>query len=371
MDTLEAASTAEHAMIERAKRTGTPLSGSIELLPLCNMNCDMCYVRLSKQEMDAQGRMRSGAEWLRLGAEMAKAGTLFLLLTGGEPLLHPDFKEIYLGLKRLGMILTINTNATLIDESWADFFGKYKPRRINITLYGADAGAYENLCHYRPGFDRVINAVKLLKDRGVDVKLSSSLTPANREDITDMLRIGEELGVPMRMDSYMMPACRERNKPFSQQNRLMPEEAAAARLEALRGEMGEELFSQYRAQSLEQIDAFVPGEKAPCAVSCQAGRSSFTVNWQGMLRPCVVMSEPQVSVFDLGFAEAWRTIRERFGEVTYCAECSVCSLRHLCRVCAAATLLETGDYMGKPEYLCRYAAETARLLRQMGEDSHE
>ena len=186
-----------------------------------------------------------------------------------------------------------------------------------------------------------------------------------------MLEFAGELGVPMRMDSYMMPASRERNKPFAQQNRLMPEDAAAARLEALRGEMGEELFAQYRAQSLQQIDAFEPGEKAPCAVSCQAGRSSFTVNWQGMVRPCVVMSEPQVPAFELGFAESWRIIRERFGKVYYCAECSVCKLRHLCRVCAAATLLETGDYMGKPEYLCRYAQETARLLREMGDEPHD
>ena len=103
--------------------------------------------------MEAQGRMRTGQEWLTLGKEMADAGTLFLLLTGGEPLLHPDFKEIYLGLKKLGMIITINTNGTLIDKEWAAFFGENKPRRINITLYGADAATYGKLCHYPAGFD--------------------------------------------------------------------------------------------------------------------------------------------------------------------------------------------------------------------------
>ena len=70
---------------------------------------------------------------------MQKAGTVFLLLTGGEPLLFPDFKTLYRRLRNLGMILTINTNGTLLDEAWADFFATYPPRRINITLYGADA----------------------------------------------------------------------------------------------------------------------------------------------------------------------------------------------------------------------------------------
>lgn len=89
-------------------------------------------------------------EWIDLAKQMADAGVLFLLLTGGEPLLFPGFKKLYMELKNLGMILTINTNGTLIDEEWADFFAKNRPRRINITLYGSDDTAYETLCHY-PG----------------------------------------------------------------------------------------------------------------------------------------------------------------------------------------------------------------------------
>ena len=83
-----------------------------------------------------------------------KAVSYTHLLTGGEPLLFPGFKELYIELQKMGMILTINTNGTLIDEEWADFFQKYKPRRMNITLYGADDQAYEQLCHYPGGFQK-------------------------------------------------------------------------------------------------------------------------------------------------------------------------------------------------------------------------
>lgn len=51
MESFEIASTLEEAIISRAKVTGSPVNGSIELLPLCNMNCDMCYVRLSPEEV--------------------------------------------------------------------------------------------------------------------------------------------------------------------------------------------------------------------------------------------------------------------------------------------------------------------------------
>ena len=156
MDHSVGDTTIEKMLIQQAARQQQPINGSIELLPLCNMNCDMCYVRRSRKEMEQQGHLHKAEEWIQLGREMKDAGVLFLLLTGGEPLLFPDFKKLYLELMQMGMILTINTNGTLIDEDWTHFFGQYKPRRINITLYGADDVAYETLCHYPGGYAKTI-----------------------------------------------------------------------------------------------------------------------------------------------------------------------------------------------------------------------
>ena len=95
--------------------------------------------------------------------QMKDAGTLFCV-NGGEPLYYPQFKELYCALKDMGMILTLNTNGTLINEEWAEFFAKNKPRRINITLYGSKNETYENLCHMKDGFDKTIRGIELLKN---------------------------------------------------------------------------------------------------------------------------------------------------------------------------------------------------------------
>ncbi len=60
------------------------------------------------------------------------------------------------------------------------FLGKYKPRRVNITLYGTEEKTYENLCHYPGGFGKTLNGIRLLRKYGVDVKVGGSLTKANR-----------------------------------------------------------------------------------------------------------------------------------------------------------------------------------------------
>ena len=364
MEALEGATTMERMLLAQAKQSHTPVNGSIELLPLCNMNCDMCYVRLSREEMERQGRLRTAEEWLEIGRQMKDAGVLFLLLTGGEPLLYPDFRELYLGLRRLGMILTINTNGTLVDEEWAAFFGKYKPRRVNITLYGADEKAYADLCHYPGGFARTISGIRLLQKYGVDVKVGGSLARANRGDLDRILEIGEQMDVPVRVDTYMMPAARERELPFAMQSRLKPEEAAQARVRALKREMGAELFGQYAAESVGRAEHPEPAEEKPGQMACMAGQCSFTINWQGEMRPCVILGKPAISVFESGFQNAWTKLMEETGNIRLSARCSVCHLRHLCRTCAASALLEAGSYEAVPEYMCRYAKETLRLLRE-------
>ena len=145
MELMEDGTTIEQQMFAMATEKKVPLYGVLELLPLCNLNCDMCYVRMSREEMEEVGRLRTMEEWTKTAEDMMKAGTLFVLLTGGEPLLYPHFRELYQKLRELGMIITINTNGTLIDEAWADFFAENKPRRINITLYGASNETYERL----------------------------------------------------------------------------------------------------------------------------------------------------------------------------------------------------------------------------------
>lgn len=354
--------TLEKSMIKYAAAKSVPINGSFELLPLCNMNCKMCYVRLSREEMEQNGRLRTSDEWLSLAEQMQKAGTLFLLLTGGEPLLYPEFKKLYLGLKKLGVYITVNTNGTLLNEEWADFFAANKPRRINMTLYGADEKAYTDLCRYPGGFEKTMNAFRLLKKRNVPAKISFSATRNNVSCLEDIYRIGKELDMLVETDTYMIPALKERGLPISEQSRLEPEQAAAARFEIMRYDRTPEMTREYIDAVLKRIDE--TNTTYPDGVSCLAGNCGFTVNWKGEMKPCVTFDEPAVSVFEVGFEEAWRQISRKTKEFRLNPQCVSCNLRVVCPVCSASAFLETGSYDGVPEYLCRYAKETARLFRE-------
>lgn len=365
MNELSDFSNVEISLLKHACANGIPINGSLELLPLCNMDCPMCYVHLDRKAMEQAGRLRTVDEWLMLAGQMSSAGVLFLLLTGGEPLLYPDFQTLYLKLKKLGMILTINTNGTLIDKTWAQFFGQHKPRRVNISLYGSDNQKYHMLCHYSDGYDRVISAIHLLRENNVDVKINYSAIEANKQDVDNILAICSSLHVPIHIDSYMYPATRERNIDYPVALRLSPKDAAEIWHKSLKAEMGESQYLLYRDSLLNQVEKRRNhiGDMAGNRMTCMAGNCSFTINWQGLMRPCVMLDAPSVPVFGNSFLECWKQLKQETAHISLCDDCIACEYRPLCHICAASALHESGCYQGKSTYLCDLAAESYRRLK--------
>lgn len=365
MNELSDFSSVELSLLQHAYCNGIPINGSLELLPLCNMDCSMCYIRLSREAMEQVGHLRTIDEWLMLARQMRSAGVLFLLLTGGEPLLYPNFQDLYLELKKLGIILTINTNGTLIDKTWAQFFGAHKPRRINISLYGSDNQTYKTLCHYSDGYDRVMNAIHLLRENNVDVKINCSAIQTNKQDIDKILDICSSLRVPVHVDSYMYPATRERKADYPIQSRLTPKDAAEIWHKSLKAEMDEPQYRLYREYLLEQVKQrqnTVP-DAADNTMQCMAGSCSFTINWQGCMRPCVMLESPSISVFESSFLEGWTQLKQEMARISLCNDCTACAYRPLCHICAASALYESGSHQGKSEYLCDLATESYRQLK--------
>ncbi|MBR0087410.1 MAG: radical SAM protein [Lachnospiraceae bacterium] len=375
MNPAEGAATEEQRLLFLGAERKMPLNGSLELSPLCNMDCEMCYVRLSKEEASACGRLKTADEWLQLAEQLKEAGVLFLLLTGGEPLLYPDFKRLFVSLRKMGFILTVNTNGTLLDEAWADFFRENRPRRINLTLYGTSDLAYQKLCHYPDGFEKALKSARYLKDRGTDVRFSYSLTRENLSSLNAFFDLSEELGIPCSVDTYMMPVTRERNRPYALASRVSPEEAAACTLEIRRRACGSpEKFAGYcrdTLSSLEKAAAYInahPSSKEPVPSSCLAGRCSFSVSWLGTLHPCVMLTHPEINVFETPFAEGWKILTEGMGSVYLNGTCASCEKRLICEFCPAAALSETGDINKAPEYLCRYSEALVKLMKEILSD---
>lgn len=353
----------------KGKVLGLPINGTFELTPRCNFNCKMCYVHLSEAEQKQRGRELTADEWLHLGDEAKEAGTVFLLLTGGEATLRPDFPQIYRGLKEKGFIITINSNGLLLQDDYLKLFRDNAPSRINISLYGMSNETYERQCGL-PVFDRILRNIENLREAGIDVKVSMSVTPDNSTDLQAVYDQAKTLGVHMQSTPYMFPPVRLHPEQCGTNFRLSAEEAGALMAE-------HEFFNSTDEQLQSRMDSirnnlFLPTESdEDCeategeGVRCRAGITTFWIDWDGKMLPCGQMIEPAADVLELGLAEAWRRTRAAAAQIRLPLACANCEIKNICHPCAAMCYCETGRFDGRPDYVCkmrrRYIARMTEL----------
>ncbi|KKL06923.1 hypothetical protein LCGC14_2591200 [marine sediment metagenome] len=110
---------------KRTEEKRIPLSAEIELTERCNNNCVHCYINLAANDEEARKRELSFREIRDIVDETVQMGCFWWLITGGEPLVREDFVDIYLYLKKKGLLTSVFTNATLITPELVSLFKKY------------------------------------------------------------------------------------------------------------------------------------------------------------------------------------------------------------------------------------------------------
>lgn len=347
---------------QKGAALGMPVSGSFELTPRCNFNCKMCYVHMTNEEMFRSGRKELSAdEWLGIASDAMDSGMLFLLLTGGEPFVRPDFFRIYTELKRMGLMVSINSNGSLLEGENLELLLNNPPSRLNVTLYGGSDETYERLCG-RPVFHKVIENLRKLKEAGISIRLNVSITPDNCDDIEEIYRISNELGIHAKATTYMFPSIRlGDNVPGMSKCRFEPCEAAVYMLKCQEQYMTSEQLKASAERPLLELKECIDDERQ--GMKCRAGRSSFWMTWDGKMMPCGMMNDSGQPVLELGFKKSWDIVRQRTEQIRLPSACTGCEYREACNVCAASCYAETGGYGQRPDYICQFVKEMRRLTK--------
>lgn len=312
----------------KARDKNLPISGSFELTPLCNFDCKMCYVHLQKEQLNGK-TLLTGEQWQDIMRQAINGGMMYATLTGGECLTHPDFKALYLFLRNNGIEVSILSNGALLDEEMTAFLFGHPPSRIQITLYGASEDAYERVTGRR-AFHTVWENIRRVNTAGLPLQIA--VTPnAFMADGEAVVRLLHESELPFSINAGLL-------QPRSETGRALVD----ANLDAYVAM--QKLNVSLRSVSVEPLcdesdlsEGHVPqmGKPPPRGVRCGAGRSTFSVDWQGGMRQCNTFPSEPENVLSLGFAEAWRRINRTAREFPCPMECEACSYREVCKHCIA------------------------------------
>jgi radical SAM protein with 4Fe4S-binding SPASM domain len=359
----------------------SPRLGSldIELTERCNNDCIHCCINLPADDEAAEAREMTTDQVKAILVEAASLGCLQVRFTGGEPLLRPDFEDLYLFTRRLGMRVLIFTNGRLITPHLADLLARIPPLvTMEITVYGMSAKSYEAVTRAPGSFDQLHRGVELLLERKIPFVVKGALLLPNKAEMEEFEAWARTIPWMTKRPSYAMFFDLRNRRDSETKNRLISSlrvtpEAGVAALTAD--------AEKYRKGTNEFASRFM-GPPGDALFRCGAG-CGLCIDAYGIAQPCMGVRAPEL-VFNVVGTDmpdplaralgAYASLKEiKAANPEYLRRCAVCFLKGLCEQCPAKSWTEHGTLDTPVEYLCDVAHAQARWMGwlQEGEKAWE
>lgn len=346
-----------------------PLDGSFDMTYRCNNSCHHCWLWLpqnAKQKTD-----ELSFEEIRSIVDDARAmGCQAWSLSGGEPMLRPDFIEIFDYITRKSVYYNLNTNGTLITPEIARLLAR-KGNNM-VAIYGATADVHDSVTRNPGSFETTMRGFSYLTEAGANFSVQIVPMKANYHQYSQMVQLAQSLSSNMRVGApwLWLSACHSEKRNFEiNEQRLDPKEVIMLDLPnpINRGVIPGK-------DSKTKLDNFYCGmvtDGDHLFADCINGRHEFHIDPYGQMSFCAYIKDPALryNLREGTFKEAWDEFIPSLGEIVHGGQeffdnCGSCDLRCDCRWCAVFSYLETGRYSAKVDYLCQVAKENRRYKEE-------
>jgi len=312
----------------KARVKAVPLRATLELTPLCNLDCRMCYVHLSPEQFKQQGcGLLTGEQWKKIIQQAVDMGLLEVTLTGGEALLHPDFDEIFMFLDKNNVRVNLKSNGLLLTEERLAFLRKHHISSIQISLYGSDDDSYEQVTGKRT-FAQVRAAIDRVKQSGIAMEVVVTPSKYMWKNIKQLIQYVDTLGVDYSVNPGLVDPLEETGRNGQEHDLSLEQYVDLYKFRAvLKGKM----LEPHCAEDISSTG----GNKSEgmVGIRCAAGRSAFAVTWRGMIHPCRMLESIGFDGLKVALATGWRSMNAAVKAYPIPMECCGCDYEGVCTCC--------------------------------------
>ena len=339
---------------QEAKHLGRPSSMIWNITNRCNLLCTHCY-------MAADGRTKpdqlSDEQAYEMIDRMHEAGVPVVFLSGGEPMMRPNFWEILERINAAGVRPTISTNCTFITPENAQRLADNGVRFIATSLYGP-RDFHDDMVKVPGTHDKIIAAIKELRKVGVKVVIKIALSKDTYPYIYDLIKQAKEMDCSMVYICDLITSGRSEGADDSRISNEQWREFCDFVIDEVADP--ENTFEYdigaipsvipYIAKGLTErgLDVSKGLERLKIFSACPVGQGHMTINSEGEVMPCQFAQDWTLgNIYEIGFAEATRRlslIDEAVPE-GMCAPQS-CVYSRICRGCRVKAWQRTGSADG-------------------------
>jgi len=328
----------------------------------CNLRCKHCYQNAGPKPLPNELTFKEKLNVLNQLDEMEIPSIAF---SGGEPTIHPDFIPIVKEASRRGIYTAVATNGlAFASESFTDKALKAGLNYVEVSLDSTDPKVHDEFRGVKGAWELAVKGIKnVVKHGGASTGIAMTLTKLNKDQIGDMVRLGEELGVTRVIFFNFIPTGRGKENVDLD---LTPEEreealrwiyresrrssvqvvSTAPQLARVSWQMsqGEDVlpthFAIPKSQTLRSLAEFIGG--------CGAGRIYAAIQPDGKVTPCVFMPIVVGDLRKQTFKDIWENsevmLKLRDKDLIK-PPCGECPYRYVCGGCRARAYSYYGDYL--------------------------
>jgi radical SAM protein with 4Fe4S-binding SPASM domain len=351
-------------------------SVSWNLTQRCNLLCAHCYMSAFPRA-NASGELTT-AECRRVMDEIALVNpNIFLILTGGEPLLRKDIFDLAGYASEKQFTVVFGTNGVLLRERQAKLMRQHGVMGASISLDSIDATRHDDFRHLPGAWEGAVRATRALRDEGLDFSLHMSVTDWNVEEVPEMIDLARELGAKVLNFFFLVRTGRgERLTDITPQQyeKILTYLARAQgvgngggrgsgfgdREEALEdpwsspvGRAGNLLIRAKCAPHFRRIiwelDPTSPLLKNYAHGSCPAGKYYCRITPEGDVTPCPYMPVSAGNLRRASFADLWggAKVFNDLREPKLGGRCGACEFGKICGGCRCRAYATYGDYLAE------------------------
>ena len=270
---------------ESSKRF-VPLQASLELTYRCNERCTHCYI---EKFMDDPKRTLKKEHWFNILHELRKAGSLYVILMGGEAMLNPFFWDISNRANQLGFHVSMITNGLKIQTPEVAVRLKEVGVKVaTFSLYSMDPEIHDKMTSVKWSHERTLKAIELCREAGIEVGINCLLTKENIDGFFDLADWCIEKDLEIKEDPFVTP---KHNGDVS--TTLL--RASDAQLVWY----FKERARRWKAGLVE------PQQELPEDYVCNVAKGKCAINPYGELLPCVEVRESLGNLAYEPFEKLW------------------------------------------------------------------
>jgi len=336
-------------LFKKKNQLRIPFSICLEITARCNNNCRHCYINLPVNAQTARPKEISFDKIKKIIDEAVEMGTLWCGLTGGEPLLRNDFEDIYIYLKKKGLLVSVLTNATLITENHIKLFRKYPPRHLEVSVYGVSKETYERVSHVPDSFEKFCKGLHRILDCNINTIFKVTVMQSNKSEIDKVIKFCSGFKNTAIKINTEIHASIYKDKSYCISERVAPKE------------INQKWITQATHESCYVDKNFsYKNQFGGNLFLCNAGLNSFWVDSAGCAHICSIMRHPNFK-YDLiknNIKKYWHEIipailSKKSDETVFKNNCAYCEHRKSCAWCPAKSYIENGKLFQPIDYYCQ------------------